>query len=900
LFSFKTLTKYLKMTNYQKKTCFIIILLVNLSLLLPNCSHNQEKKYKIFRIIDHLTAEHVIETPLKNLEKKFSFIREDFSSNWSYCLELSNNLEETWIHSTTFPILGDPNSIYPNGKKLLENSAEVVYSGIRSKKQESWRWIRTDEIINLRSKPGFNKNMRGIILKKENKVEFKKLLPEGEIIIELYIVNNNWPDYRPKLSITCDEEKIEDIPISRKKWFTIRYNAALGEHKFEISFSDTYKGKNDEFVIIGNIRIISSSDIVLFSKTHTAKKTAPKGNIEFQYHRCDQLAASQDQSELSNNLYLYNLKTQYPLYDSEIKSNPFQIKKKLTIDEYSYNSLLAPLRSEYSIPIRVPQRAFLEFKYGVLIPKEVSSETKIKFLVLLKDSKKSSVLFQKSLNLKDAEIIRTKKIDLTPYENNKVTLSLITEEINYDQNNKINCIPFWVNPTVYPSQENNLPNIVLISLDTVRQDYLSCYGYNKQTSPGLDKLAEDSALFFNTYSTTSWTLPAHISLLTALNCLHHQVYYPLEKMDAKTTTLADILRSYDYTSAAFTGGGYLSSSYGFSKGFDLYQEIKLHGNKAIRFDEAERLAELSVKWLQDNNDKKFFLFLHTYQPHDPYANLSPFGKLFLDEEAEWKQLRMESLFEGNGRFATSFSEKEKRNIIALYEGEIRYTDEIFVQTIINELKNLNLYDNTMIIITSDHGEEFYDHTAWLHDHSVYNEAVKIPLIIKFPYSKHKGKKIGSITRITDIAPTILDQLNIRSKPYDFDGKTLFPLLENRENKERIYITDLALRQFKDTPDLMATNYKNYKLILNKNTISPYVLANSTDFNKLKIELYNIKEDPGETKNLARTSKHRNLCLRLIRELIAKYEKAEQEKKAKNEIVLDSSLEERLRALGYIK
>lgn len=900
LFSLNTLIKYLKMTNYPKKTCFIITLLVILSLFLPNCSHNQEKKYKIFRIIDHLSAEHVIETPLKNIEKKFAFIREDFSSNWSYCPELSNNLEETWIHSTSSPILGDPNSIYANGKKLLKNSAEVVYSGIRSKKQESWRWIRTDEKINLRSKPGFNKNVRGIILRKENKVEFKKLLPGGEIIIELYIVNNNWHDYRPKLSITYDEEKIEDIIVSRQKWFSIRHNAALGEHKFEISFSDINKGKSDEFVIIGNIRIKSSSDIVLFSKTHTAKKTTPKGNIEFQYHRCDQLAASQDQSELSNKLYLYNLKTQYSLYDSEIKSNPFQVKKKLIIDEYSYNSLLAPLRSEYSIPIKVPQQAFLEFKYGVLLREEVRTENKIKFSVLLKDSLKNIVLFQKSLSLKDAEIIRTKKIDLTPYENNKVSLSLITEEINYDQNNKINCIPFWVNPTVYSSQENNLPNIVLISLDTVRQDYLSCYGYNKQTSPGLDKLAEDSALFFNTYSTSSWTLPAHISLLTALNCLHHQVYYPLEKMNTQTTTLADILRSYDYTSAAFTGGGYLSSSYGFSKGFDLYQEIKLHGNKAIRFDEAERLAELSVKWLQDNKDKKFFLFLHTYQPHDPYANLSPSGKLFLDEDAEWKQLRMESLFEENGRFATSFSEKEKRNIIALYEGEIRYTDEIFVQTIINELKNLNLYDNTMVIVTSDHGEEFYDHTAWLHDHSVYNEAIKIPLIIKFPYSDHKGKKIGSITRITDIAPTILDQLNIKSKPYNFDGKTLFPVLENRENTERIYITDLALRQFKDTPDLMATNYKNYKLILNKNTISPYVLANSTDFNKMKIELYNIKEDPGETKNLAGATKHRSLCLRLIRELLAKYEKVEQEKKAKDEIVLDSSLEERLRALGYIK
>lgn len=888
------------MTNYLKKTCFIVTLLAIISLFLLYCSYNQEKKYKIFRIIDHLTAEHVIESPLKNLEKKFAFISEDFSSNWSYCPELSNKLEETWIHSTTSPILGDPNSIYPNGRKLLKNSAEVVYSGTRSKKQESWRWIRTNEKINLRSKPGYSNKTQGIILKKGSHIEFEKLLPDGEIIIELFIVNNNWHDYRPKISISCDEEKIEDILVSRQKWFNIRYNSTLGEHTFEISFSDINKGNKDEFVIIGNIRIKSSSDIVLYSKTHTPKKTPPKGNMEFQYHRCDQLAPSQDQSELLNNRYLYNLKTQYPLYDPEIKSNPFYVKKKLTIDEYSYNSLLAPLRSEYSIPIKVPQQAFLEFKYGVLIPKHNHFESKIMFSVILKDSQKNTILFQKSLSSDTAKTVRTIKIDLTPYGNKKVTLSLITEGINYNQNSKINGIPFWVNPTVYPSSESNPPNIVLISLDTVRQDYLSCYGYNKQTSPATDKLAEDSALFFNTYSTTSWTLPAHISLLTALNCLHHQVYYPQEKMDAQTTTLADILHSHDYTSAAFTGGGYLSSAYGFSKGFDLYQEIKLRGNKAIRFDEAERLAELSVNWLKINSDKKFFLFLHTYQPHDPYANLSPVGKLFLDKNSKWKQLWMESLFEKNGRFNTPFLEKEKRNIIALYEGEIRYTDKIFVQPIINELKNLNLYDNTMIIVTSDHGEEFYDHSAWLHDHSLYNEAVKIPLIIKFPYSNHKGKKIDTITRITDIAPTILEQLHIKPKPYNFDGKTLFPVLENKEKNDRIYIADLALRQFRETPDLIATNYKDYKLILNKNTISPYVKANSEDFNQMKIELYDIKNDPGETKNLARISKNRNLCIKLIREIIAIYDKAKEGKKKKDEIVLDSSLEERLRALGYIK
>jgi arylsulfatase A-like enzyme len=389
-------------------------------------------------------------------------------------------------------------------------------------------------------------------------------------------------------------------------------------------------------------------------------------------------------------------------------------------------------------------------------------------------------------------------------------------------------------------------------------------------------------------------------MLTSLDCLHHQVYDPLENFATDTITLADILGRNGYTTVAFTGGAYLSSTYGFAKGFDAYQEIKLYGNKAIRFDEAERLAELSCDWINTNHDKGFFLFLHTYQPHDPYANFSPQGKMFLSEDAKWDQIRMETLFGEGERYETSFSDEEKKNIIGLYEGEIRYTDEVLIKPIISALKDQNIYDSTILIITSDHGEEFYEHEAWLHDHNLYEEGIKIPLIIKFPNSEYEGDKIKSIIRITDIMPTILEQLDINTNQFQFDGRSLFPILRGKEKSNRTFLSDLALRQFQTPPTIITTNSNNLKLIINKEVVSPFIKRKSQEFNDLRIELYDLENDPMETTNLASQAKYRSLCLQLTREILNKYENARIERDEKDKVVMDSSLEERLKALGYIR
>lgn len=877
------------------------LLLIPVLFSLFMCRPFPKKGTESFKIIDHLDSPHIIASPYQDLIQKFQSVEEILTGKWIYIPEFSNQNRSIWGATTGFNILGDPGSYNTDEVRLMKNGHEVSYLTQVDRNEDTWRWIESDEILDLRSDPGFDRKHQGVVLNAGSSFQFEKILPDGEVLLELYIVNKNWEHYQPKLTVSINGVDIEDIFISRKKWFRIRYNSRLGFHRIEIKFPDQAPNSTGQFAVIGQIRLEGPADIVLLSTAPSANRQAPEGKIQFHYHRNDMLSPEHDPTGIDENLYLYNFRKKFPIHDFSITANPLQIKKKLEVGEYTLNALIAPARSEYSIPVRISPDAVLEFGYGYFNDSRTSSAEKfLKLQILLEIAGKEELLFAEEFTLEMLEEIKRERIDLSSFGHKKANLTFVSERIPSNQGHEMIGMPFWVNPLIYSARETGKLNVVLISLDTLRSDFLGCYGHKDNISPAIDATAQDSAIFLNTYSTTSWTLPAHVSLLTSLDCLQHQIYYPLEKFKSDIPTLADILRMNGFTTTAFTGGAYLSSSYGFAKGFDSYQEIKLRGNKALRFDEAERLADLSCAWIKQNHDKEFFLFLHTYQPHDPYANLSPAGKMFLDKNAKWDQIRMETLFEEGERYETSFSDEEKGNIIGLYQGEIKYTDEVLIQPVIQTLKNLNIYDNTMVIITSDHGEEFYDHEAWLHDHSLYEEGIKIPLIIKFPDSQFKGKRLKNIVRITDIMPTILDQLKIKTIHYTFDGRSLLSILTGKETSHRTFLSDLALRQFQTPPSIITTNFDNLKLIINKKVVSPYINKKSQDFNDLKIELYDVENDPDETINLAKQTKYRSLCLRLTRETLKKYENFSLDRSEKDKVVLDSSLEERLRALGYIK
>jgi len=588
-----------------------------------------------------------------------------------------------------------------------------------------------------------------------------------------------------------------------------------------------------------------------------------------------------------------------PLLDAGIGENPFALKRKIRLGGAERNAVFAPPESEYVFSGPIYLDSVLEFGIGMV--RDENSEQLIKegqepargvtFLISLEIDGRQKTIYQKYLAPISAppepeiSFIRT-NLDL-PYKAKKARLIFSTRG---DAGN----FSFWVNPVLY--RKNPAPrNVILISIDTLRADHLGCYGYKPKTSPNIDALAQDSALFLNTYALSSWTLPSHVSMLTSLFGIHHQVARDDEVMDPDLLTLAEILRMQGYSCGAFTGGGFVSAVYGFSQGFDSYDEAP---GRVFAQDSAARVFQTASDWIDRHQERDFFLFLHTYQTHNPYSCPYPYKVMFLDDEAMLGNIDVLGHVGGPEGIFKPLPDAERRNIIGLYDGEIRYVDEKLIGPLVEKLKQMELYDQTLIIFTSDHGEEFFDHGGWEHGHSLYDEQLKVPLVIKFPQSEHAGGKVDQIVSLVDIVPTVTDILGFKDSGREVDGRSLLPLVSGHDNKDRIFLADLAGNILNShIPKKVASNRGKEKLILN-HRFSPEDLDffAFTPPKMPAVELYDLIADPLEKTII--TDKRADLATRIIQwieEISAAAKKLNTGK-----AVLDEKLREQLKALGYIR
>jgi arylsulfatase A-like enzyme len=569
----------------------------------------------------------------------------------------------------------------------------------------------------------------------------------------------------------------------------------------------------------------------------------------------------------------------------------------LNIRNADSNILFAPPESRYVFDIVIPAGSVLDFGTGIvrdrnsqeILETRTQEEPACTFTLLLEVEGERKTLFQKthSFPKKDQSMVfQTHEIDLSGSPG-RARLTFVTEAPHPH-------FSFWSNPVLYKKGSTG-NNIILISLDTLRADHLGCYGYERETSPAIDTLAEDSALFLNTYSSSPWTLPSHVSLLTSLNPMRHGVHYENEKMDSSFVTLADLLRQEGFLCSAFTGGGFVNSVYGFSKGFDSYGQ----SSRGIhQKDSAEWICASVLDWIDDHRDRDFFLFIHTYQPHNPFSSPPPFNSFFLDENDRWDEIDMLEYVGGKKGVFKKLPDRERRNIVNLYDGEIRYTDAKLIGPLMERLKELGLYDSSLIILTSDHGEEFYDHNGWEHGHTLYDELLKVPLIIKLPESQFAKTRIPTIVRLIDVMPTILDEQGISVSGLDLDGKSLVPVLRGKEVADRRFVAYKADNILDShVPQKLSVNEERNKLILNRS-----FTAEQLDFfafpppEQVPVELYDLSESPGENKNIVNEKPRiASRLVQLINDLYARIKEGKSEKAD-----IDKELLEQLRALGYLR
>lgn len=305
--------------------------------------------------------------------------------------------------------------------------------------------------------------------------------------------------------------------------------------------------------------------------------------------------------------------------------------------------------------------------------------------------------------------------------------------------------------------------VFLISADTLRWDFI-----RPSLTPEIVRFSRDSAVFKNAYSPSSWTLPAHMSVFTSLYSYNHMVYCRGDRLSPARRFLVEALAK-DFYTFSFNAGMFVGKGHGFYRGFDWFQE-----NEKDLVDKAasKRMFEEGLKFLQRLPVSNVFAFLHTYQIHSPYQ--CPDWGCRRGEKESW--MRFPQFLGGLRNIFKPIPTERRKNLIELYSDEVAYFDHWFGK-FINSLKKMGIYEDSMIILFSDHGEEFFEHQGWGHGHSLFNELIKVPLIVKFPHSRVKGifKAPGSLV---DIFPTVFQEFRLQYKG-KMDGVPL-TITKNRD------------------------------------------------------------------------------------------------------------------------
>ncbi|MHC4714480.1 MAG: sulfatase, partial [Planctomycetota bacterium] len=329
---------------------------------------------------------------------------------------------------------------------------------------------------------------------------------------------------------------------------------------------------------------------------------------------------------------------------------------------------------------------------------------------------------------------------------------------------------------LFGAEEAQPPNVVFILVDALRADRLSCCGYERETSPNIDEIAREGWLFTNNKAQSSYTRTSMASLFTARYTSDRSLIAAEGKGD-DDRTLAEILSANGYFNIAIQTNPQLQEKWGWARGFDRYWMVRPEGftisleqlwwdaepDANYFYSDAARVAEVFGEIVGNNVKKRFFIYVHMMDTHEPYIPPEE-HQLFGEERLNIKEAAALS-----GRFISRKYESHKQGAIDLYDGEVRFADAA-VGRMVECLKRHGLYDNTAVIIASDHGEEFLEHGGTRHSKGLYEEVLRTPLVMCFP--GREAAVCEGLTRNVDIAPTILECAGIDPDWKDRDGVSL--------------------------------------------------------------------------------------------------------------------------------
>jgi arylsulfatase A-like enzyme len=446
------------------------------------------------------------------------------------------------------------------------------------------------------------------------------------------------------------------------------------------------------------------------------------------------------------------------------------------------------------------------------------------------------------------------------------------------------------------------PNVVLVSIDSLRPDHLGSYGYAKPTSPTLDRLAAEGVRFATAVSTTSWTLPAHAALFTGLYDSAHGLVDNGISLAKTHETLAEKFRAAGYQTAGFFGGPYLHPTFGLGQGFDTWQSCMttlpddvapgalraaiLRGQDPSHQDvTGPRTVRELTRWLEQARPGPFFLFLHLWDVH--YDYIAPESLVRIFDPDYTGSLDGRNLI-ANPAISAALPPRDREHLLALYDAEVRFSDQTLEQ-ILAALAARGRLENTLLVVTADHGEEFFEHGGKGHQQTLYEEVVRVPLILHWPGQLAAGSVVAAPVRLIDVMPTLLELAGIGSSAptqggslVPLQGRSLVPLLRGRTLPEEPALSELLV----DGRDLRALRTRTHKLIADQR-------AGYAGW-------YDLVGDPGEQHALPDSPAAREALEQLAATTRGALDLRTRHALTPEPAELDALLRESLESLGYLK
>ncbi|WP_428267424.1 sulfatase [Haliangium sp.] len=551
----------------------------------------------------------------------------------------------------------------------------------------------------------------------------------------------------------------------------------------------------------------------------------------------------------------------------------------LRVGNQPKRALIAPTSRTYSFFLQPPDQASLVFDYAS--DQGASFEVRVQA-----DGKSPATVYEGKGTGEWAEA----KVDLAAFAGQAIRLDLVAAGTEG--------ITGWGEPAIMvpptdsakPAVKTSLPgrpkNVILILIDTVRaESFEAVRPGNQVVTPVYDAFAERSTVFVNAYNNENWTKPSVATTLTGLYPSTHDTKKDESKLSDEVELISERLSKQGFATAGFVANGYVSDKFGFEQGWDSFRNYIRENRKS----EAEYVYGDALSWVTEHKQKAagkpFFLYIQTIDPHVTYKVERPYTQHYFQQEYSGPlgptvdATELQDLSKGK----RTGTEADLAWLRALYHGEVTYHDE-HMGKFFTAIEGMGLFEDTLIVITNDHGEELGDHGKFGHGHTLFDELLRSPLLMHFPGLFEAGAKVPEVVETVDITPTILDALGLEPLA-EADGSSLLPLIQGKPVQRPFY----AVSEFLD--GRRAVHVGNWKLMRSTSTWA---------------HLYNVANDFDEDENLIETALiARRMCEVHLGEGLATPDKSKRQqdittrrKFQAGQADIDPVMRKQLEALGY--